>query len=124
MDDPEQLIGIVKQLRAAGFVVEMDDFGAGYSSLNMLKDMPVDILKLDTLFISESVSNERSATILSSIIHMAHQLNLSVIAEGVETKEQASSLHKLGCHKMQGYHFGKPIPIVEFEKLLHKKHRL
>lgn len=118
MDDPDQLISAVNQLRSVGFIVEMDDFGTGYSSLNMLKDMPVDILKLDTRFISESESDVRASTILSSIIRMARQLGLSIIAEGVETKAQAESLKELQCTNMQGYYFGRPMPVSDFEKLL------
>lgn len=118
MDAPDQLMSIVEELRSAGFTVEMDDFGTGYSSLNMLREMPVDVLKLDTHFISESKRDKRAATILSSIIHMAHQLGLSVIAEGVETREQADSLKELKCFYMQGFYFNKPLPVEEFEKLL------
>lgn len=118
MDDPAQLIDVVSRLRSGGFTVEMDDFGSGYSSLNMLKDVPVDVLKLDTRFLSESEHNVRATTILSSIIHMARELNLSVIAEGVETQTQADYLNSLSCINMQGYYFGRPMPVVEFEQLI------
>lgn len=118
MEDPEQLVEIVITLRSLGFTVEMDDFGTGYSSLNMLKDIPVDILKLDTRFISDSKNDMRSATILSSVISMAHEIGLSVIAEGVETKAQAELLKTLNCSNMQGYYFGYPMPEEEYRKFL------
>lgn len=118
MNDPKQLMEIVIELRKEGFIVEMDDFGAGYSSLNMLKDMPVDILKLDTVFISKSEDSERATSILSSIVSMAHKLGLMVIAEGVETKSQADDLLSIDCTLMQGYYFGRPMPSESFEKIL------
>ena len=118
VENPEQLIHSVKELRNAGFAIEMDDFGSGYSSLNTLKDVPVDILKLDMRFLSVCEDNERGGNILSSVIRMAHWLKLPVIAEGVETKTQADYLKSLNCYYMQGYHFWKPMPADEFEKLL------
>ncbi len=122
MEDSEQVIEIVQQLQQDGFIVEMDDFGSGYSSLNMLKDVPVDILKLDIRFLSESAYDAaRGGNILSAVIRMAHSLNLPVIAEGVETIEQADFLKNLGCQIMQGYYFSRPIPAEEFEKLLQKQ---
>ncbi len=121
MEDPNQLIEVVGQLRSMGFVVEMDDFGTGYSSLNMLKDVPVDVLKLDTRFLSESEHNDRATTILSSIISMANDLGLLVIAEGVETKAQAELLKDLDCYLMQGYYFGCPMREEEFEMILRAK---
>ena len=104
----------------SGFIVEMDDFGAGYSSLNILKDVPVDILKLDVNFLSKGEDDSKGGHILSSIIRMAHWLNIPVIAEGVETKEQADYLKSLSCVYMQGYYFSKPLPKNEFEKILVK----
>ena len=120
MQSPEQLINVTKDLRANGFIVEMDDFGAGYSSLNILKDVPVDILKLDVNFLSKGEDDSKGGHILSSIIRMAHWLNIPVIAEGVETKEQADYLKSLSCVYMQGYYFSKPLPKNEFEKILVK----
>ncbi|MCI2061631.1 MAG: EAL domain-containing protein [Eubacteriaceae bacterium] len=118
VDNPEHLIELVRELQDRGFTLEMDDFGSGYSSLNTLKDVPVDVLKLDTKFLSKANDDSRSGNILSSVIRMAHRLNLSVIAEGVETKEQADYLKSVGCRFMQGYLFAKPMPAEEFEKLL------
>lgn len=122
MENSEQVIRIVEQLQRDGFVVEMDDFGSGYSSLNMLKDVPVDILKLDIRFLSETEYDAaRGGNILSAVIRMSHSLNLPVIAEGVETMEQADFLKNLGCKMMQGYYFSRPLPIEEFEALLEKQ---
>ena len=117
MEAPEQLIGAVTKLRAAGFVVEMDDVGSGYSSLNTLKDVPVDVLKLDMGFLGASASS-RGGLILASVVRMARWLDLPLIAEGVETKQQAAYLASVGCDYMQGYLFSKPVDRETFEKLL------
>ncbi len=118
MQTPQQLISVVKELRGAGFTIEMDDFGAGYSSLNTLKDVPVDILKLDVKFLSNGEDDARGGSILSSVIRMAHWLKIPVIAEGVETRTQADYLKSLNCFYMQGYYFDRPMPLDAFEKLL------
>lgn len=118
MENPEQLISVVNAFHKAGFSVEMDDFGSGYSSLNTLKDVPVDTLKLDMKFLVRSSDTGRGGNILTSIVRMAHWLRLPVIAEGVETKEQAEFLKSISCLYMQGYFFAKPMPEDEFERLL------
>lgn len=115
---PKQLIEVVKQLQSLGFIVEMDDFGSGYSSLNTLKDVPVDVLKLDLKFLADEDDSGRGGNILSSVVRMAEWLNLPVIAEGVETKKQADYLKSIGCYHMQGYYFAKPMTTDELEKLL------
>ncbi len=107
--DPKQLITIINELRHAGFVVHMDDFGSGYSSLNMLKDIEIDILKLDLRFLENIQSSNKSKTILESVVSMAKQLELQTIAEGVETKEQVQYLKSVGCLNAQGYYYSKPI---------------
>lgn len=112
------LIDIVSNLRKCGFKVEMDDFGSGFSSLNMLKDMSVDALKMDLKFLSETNNNARAGNIISSVIRMAHALDIDVIAEGVETEEQAKLLKNMGCCFMQGYFFAKPMDADAFEKLI------
>lgn len=94
---------VVKKLHEYGYIVEMDDFGSGYSSLNVLKDIDLDIIKLDMLFLAEANDNNRGGTILSSIIRMAKWLGMPVIAEGVETLAQADFLSSLGCECVQGY---------------------
>jgi EAL domain-containing protein (putative c-di-GMP-specific phosphodiesterase class I)/GGDEF domain-containing protein len=118
MKNPEQLIEAVKKLRAAGFVVEMDDFGSGYSSLNMLRDVEVDVLKLDMSFLQDSGTDTRGDRILHSVVRMARLLEIPVIAEGVETAEQADYLARVGCRFMQGYFFARPMPAPKFEALL------
>ena len=111
------LINTTVKLRQLGFQVEMDDFGSGYSSLNMLKELPVDRVKLDLRFLTSTGDIERSHIIISSIIKMLKQLKIKVIAEGVETKEQADYLLNEGCAEMQGFYFSKPIPEDAFSKL-------
>jgi len=118
MDEPTQLIKVVEQLKAAGFTIEMDDFGSGYSSLNTLKDVPVDILKLDLKFLSSEGTNKRGGSILTSVVRMANWLTLPIIAEGIETVEQAEFLKSIGCYTMQGYLFSRPLPENEFLKLM------
>ena len=115
---PDELIRVVAELRRRGFIVEMDDFGSGYSSLNMLRNMPVDVLKLDMGFLRKKDSSSQDAVILNSVIRMAHGLDIPVIAEGVETIEQAEMLKTMGCRLMQGYFFAKPMPVEQFFKLL------
>lgn len=119
VQNPQVLITAVENLRQLGFFVEMDDFGSGYSSLNMLKEVPVDLLKLDMCFLSKG-KEERGGNIVSSILHMAHWLKLPVIAEGVETKVQADYLKSLNCIYMQGYYFARPMPAEAFQALLQK----
>ncbi len=118
MQSPEQLIDAVRKLRAMGFMVEMDDFGSGYSSLNMLRDVEVDVLKLDMAFLRDSGSTPRGDSILRSVIRMARLLKIPVIAEGVETAEQAEYLSRAGCRLMQGYYFARPMCSADFEELL------
>ncbi|RHB46189.1 EAL domain-containing protein [Enterocloster aldenensis] len=117
-ENPKQIIDTVTTLRELGFVIEMDDFGSGYSSLNMLNDMPIDILKLDMKFIRSEMAKPKSQGILQFIINLARWMNLSVVAEGVETKAQLLRLTEIGCDYVQGYYFAKPMPCQEFEGLL------
>ena len=118
VENPEILIDTTERLRAMGFRVEMDDFGSGYSSLHMLKEVPVDRIKLDMHFLTESGDPVKSRTIVSCMIQMIHQLGMSLIAEGVEMIEQAEFLKEKGCSEMQGYYFYKPMPVHEFEKII------
>ena len=120
MDNPELLTDAVKRLKGSGFTIEMDDFGSGYSSLNILKDIDIDILKLDMKFLSESKNEKRSEIIIASVINMASALGLPVIAEGVETMKQADMLRGFGCKFMQGFYFSKPVPECEYEEMLEK----
>ncbi|MCI2046978.1 MAG: PAS domain-containing protein [Faecalibacterium sp.] len=120
MENPEQLVRVVHQLQGYGFHVEMDDFGSGYSSLNMLKDVAVDTLKLDMRFLSSSNEQARGGSILSAVVHMAHGIGLPVIAEGVETLQQANYLKSIGCLYMQGYLFAKPMDEESYRTLLQR----
>lgn len=119
LDVPKQ-VALIRRLQAEGFVIEMDDFGSGYSSLNTLKDIPVDILKLDMKFMGKAEDAERSANILQMVVGMAQKLRMQVIAEGVETKEQADFLGSIGCDIVQGYYYAKPMSVDEFEVVLEK----
>ena len=107
---------LIRKLRQAGFYVEMDDFGSGYSSLNMLKEISLDVIKIDRMFLENSENAERSRYILESIIKLSKRLNMEIIVEGVETKEQVDMLTELGCDIFQGYYFDKPISVKEFEE--------
>lgn len=115
--DTERIIEMVKKLRSDGFVVEIDDFGSGYSSFNVLKDVPADVLKLDMRFLSGEDRTGRGGNIIESIVRMAKWLGMRVIAEGVETKEQADFLQSIGCLLVQGYLYNRPMQVEAFEKL-------
>ena len=117
-EDPSRIIHTVNRLRDQGFIIEMDDFGSGYSSLNMLNQMRMDILKLDMMFIRNEMKKPMEQSILRYIIDMSHGLGLRVVAEGVETLEQLERLRAFGCDYIQGYYYAKPMPISEYEELL------
>ncbi|MBR1877311.1 MAG: GGDEF domain-containing protein [Lachnospiraceae bacterium] len=118
IEDTENLYNTMQQLKEKGFVIEMDDFGSGYSSLNMLKDAPVDVIKIDRFFIDEVIDTKRGKVIVANSIAMSKQLGLKVVAEGVENLEQVEFLKSVGCDIAQGYYYSKPIPQDEFEELL------
>lgn len=118
-DDIEYLAEVVDRLRAYGFTILMDDFGSGYSSLNMLKDISIDVLKIDMRFLTgESDGHDKGGDIIESVVQMANWLNLLVIAEGVETKEQVDFLLSINCHYAQGYYYYKPMPSDKFKTLI------
>ncbi|MCR5459446.1 MAG: EAL domain-containing protein [Acetatifactor sp.] len=121
MTEVEKRMEIFHDLKRAGFIVEMDDFGSGYSSLNMLKDMPVDILKIDMNFLSKSQNEYKAKTIVQNIIHLAEALGIESLTEGVETPAQYHALSDMGCKLFQGYYFAKPMPVEEFEKYAFQK---
>ncbi len=114
-----QLVQVIERLKQYGFVIEMDDFGSGYSSLNILSELPIDVLKLDMKFIQNEQNHKNSNNIMSSIITLAKWMNLLVIAEGVETEEQVAYLKNLRCNFIQGYYYSQPLPENEFMELLH-----
>ena len=119
--DSDQIVDRVKELRDHGFFIEMDDFGSGYSSLNMISELPIDALKLDMMFIRNAFDKINDTRMISIVIDIADYLGVPVIAEGVETEEQYLALKKLGCTIIQGYYFSKPVPADEFEKFLTNK---
>ena len=112
----ENVNNVVAKLHQYGYIVEMDDFGSGYSSLNVLKDVDFDIIKMDMKFLSSQ--SKRGGIILSSIVRMAHWLCLPIIAEGVETTEQVDFLRSIGCEYIQGYLYSQPLPEEQFYELL------
>ena len=117
-EDAQQIIDKVNCLRNAGFVIEMDDFGSGYSSLNMISTLPIDMLKLDMAFIRNAFTRNGNTKMLKVTIDIAESLGVPMIAEGVETAEQMLALKEMGCDIVQGYYFSKPVPAAEFEKFL------
>lgn len=121
MYDVNRYIKLVDDLHAYGFEVEMDDFGSGYSSLSMLKDIDIDILKIDMAFLQEAETKERGSVILKSVIDMAKNLHIPVITEGVETEDQMQLLTMLGSDMFQGYYFARPMPVSEFEETYFSK---
>jgi len=108
----------VDELRTLGFHVEMDDFGSGYSSLNMLTELPIDALKLDMKFINGMQEDDRKRHMVELMIDIANYLGVPVIAEGVEKEEQMRILKQIGCSAVQGYYFSPPIPAEKFEELI------
>lgn len=118
MSNPGMMKDIIDRFHSKGFVILMDDFGSGYSSLNTLKDIDVDILKIDTKFLPTGENNVKSEKILASIIRMAGWLGMPVVVEGVETRDQAAFLESIGCSCIQGYYYAKPMPVPEYEKLV------
>ncbi len=121
----DTIIKSVKQLQDAGFLVMMDDFGSGYSSLNMLKNVAVDVIKLDMRFLDiDESEEEKGVGILESVVNMARMMGLPIIVEGVETEKQERFLRNLGCRYTQGYYYYKPLPIEQFEELLADERRL
>ncbi len=115
--NPERIKKTMSRLQEYGFCILMDDFGSGYSSLNTLKDIVVDILKIDMKFLSDSDVPGRGENILASVVRMAKWLDMPVIAEGVEKESQVAFLRSIGCEFVQGYYFAKPMPVSEYEQL-------
>ena len=115
-ENADQLIRVIDGLRSKGYEIEMDDFGSGYSSLNMLSSMPVDILKMDIAFIRNIESSTKDLRLVELIVDIARYLNVPVIAEGVETENQLRLLKDVGCDIVQGYYFSRPLPADDFEQ--------
>ena len=118
IENVEEKIVLLNQFRQMGIQLSLDDFGTGYSALSYLKNLPIDTLKIDRIFIEHISHNAQDQVIVASLINLSHSLNLIVIAEGVETKEQVEFLRSLGCDRIQGYFFYKALPAEEIESLL------
>lgn len=117
-DNQQRLIKVMKEIKKAGFSVSVDDFGSGYSSLNLLKNMPADVIKLDKEFLSVNPENQKENIIISSVIDMAKKLKIKTVAEGVETKLQCEMLKRIGCDIAQGFYYAKPMHEDSFRTLL------
>ena len=120
VNDAEQALGLMHELKKIGVTLSIDDFGTGYSSLNYLRRFPIDLLKIDGSFIRDVIRNRGDAAITTTIAVMAKSLRLGILAEGVETREQARFLRTIGCHDMQGFLFGEPVPVERFGSQLGK----
>lgn len=120
-ENVEQLISVVSSFRDRGYLIELDDFGAGYSSLNMLTNLPIDVLKMDMKFMDNLTRDEKSRRMVQIIMEIADFLKLPVVAEGVEDEEQYMMLKRMGCDLIQGYYFSRPLPASGFEELIKKE---
>lgn len=118
IDNLAQVAETLHAIRASGISIAVDDFGTGYSTLNYLQKLPVDIIKIDQQFIRDIPNSTEDMTLVKAVIAMAHSMGLDVVAEGVETEEQASFLRKHSCEELQGYLFSRPLPAAEFEALI------
>ena len=116
--DSDNINDVVKSLKDKGFKLLMDDFGSGYSSLNMLKTTQFDVLKIDRAFLSEFMESQRGRTIISHTISMSKDIGLDIIAEGVETYDQACFLSECGCDAAQGFYYSKPLCVKDFDEKL------
>ena len=114
-ENPYLVVDVIERLRKKGFEIEMDDFGSGYSSLNMLSTMPIDILKMDRMFVGNIEHNPKDIQLVELILGIARKLKIPVIAEGVETEAQLKLLKEMGCELVQGFYFSRPLPAKEFE---------
>lgn len=115
LEDTEKQLALIDRLQEYGFDIEIDDFGNGFSSLNLLKDIKANILKIDMAFLEERQNMHRSWAILNSIVALAASIGMETITEGVETQDQVSKLTEMGCDMFQGFYFSRPVPIDEFE---------
>ena len=114
----QNIVDFIRACKHAGFPISIDDFGSGYSSLNLLKEMPVDVLKIDREFLNETDESQKSSVIVEQVVEMATKIDIRTLCEGVETKEQAAFLKQIGCNMAQGYLYSKPVPEETFEGML------
>ena len=120
-EDAERMIAIMKKLHEIGFKLSIDDFGSGYSSLNLLKDIPADVLKIDREFFNGTVNSKKGRAVISSVVDMAKNLEMNVISEGVETQDQIDFLKEIDCNMVQGFYFSKPMKLKDFDELWEKQ---
>lgn len=118
LDNTEAALELIKGLHKLGIKVSMDDFGSGYSSLNLLSKLPIDIIKLDKVFLKEGEMQESDRIIISCVVDMAKKLHIASLCEGVETQEQSDYLKKVGCQMQQGFYFSRPVPREDFEEIM------
>ena len=116
----KDILNAIYNLKALGYSVQMDDFGSGYSSLNLLKDIPFDLIKLDKEFLGRGKISKKNKVLIKGIVELCKELKIPLLCEGVETKEQVEFLKSVGCHIVQGFYFAKPMLIKEFEKIYDK----
>ena len=121
MKDIQQTTAKLKELKAMGFSISVDDFGTGFSSLNYLRHFPIDVLKIDQSFVRELFDDEAALAIIDSIIALANALRMRTVAEGVETQAQQEMLQQHGCSTLQGYLIARPLPEAEFVEWLRRK---
>ena len=121
VEDIDRIASIIVRLHEIGFSVSMDDFGSGYSSLNMLKELAIDELKLDQGFLARTGYEEKSAVIMRSVIRLAQELHMHTVCEGVETEAQVAMLRSLGCDMAQGFYYAKPMDAGRFARLAYNK---
>lgn len=116
-ENADLMLRVMQKLHDIGFKLSIDDFGSGYSSLNMLKDIPADVVKIDREFFNGTVNSQKGRAVISTVVDLAKNLDMQVISEGVETVEQVDFLEDIDCHMVQGYYFAKPMPMKDFEEL-------
>lgn len=121
LENPKDLLAVIEELKSYGFKISMDDFGSGYSSLNMLKEVPIDVIKIDQVFFKNTKENVRKSNIIvAGLCQLIDMLHIETVAEGIETKEQLKFLQRVKCHIAQGFYFYRPMPIPELEEILNK----
>ena len=118
LENSDKAIQVMNKLKKMQFKVSMDDFGSGFSSLNLLKKLPVDILKMDKGFLDTDEIKGNDEVVIKSIIDMAKKMSITVLCEGVETQKQAMFLQNAGCDLAQGYYFSKPVMVEQFDEML------
>lgn len=115
VERPDQILPLIKKLKAYGFSIEIDDFGTGFSSLKLLQEIEPDTVKVDRYFVKESVKSQKSYRLLHKIVELIHEIDMNVIAEGVETEMELKSVKAMGCRVFQGYYFDRPLPVEVFD---------